>query len=90
MNRIRDTREAVVLLTLLRQQHNLENPDAPVYGRDVAEYLGLRSKSTIVNYESGHSHPSNAMLSKWLEFWGLGLFVGPIEEVEDDEDDHDL
>lgn len=85
MNRIRSTREAVVLLTMLRQQHNLEHPEAPVYGKDVAEYIGARSKSTVVNYENGNSNPSNEILSRWLEFWGLALYIGPAgEEVEND------
>lgn len=84
MNRIRNIREAVNFLTLLRQQHNLEHPDQPIYGKDVAAYIGARSKSTVVHYENGHSSPSEEMLAKWLEFWGYGLYIGPLEEVEDE------
>lgn len=75
-------REAVTFLTLLRQQHNLAYPDTPVYGKDVAAYIGARSKSTVVHYENHHSNPSEEMLSKWLEFWGYGLYIGPLEEEE--------
>ncbi len=84
MNRIRSTREAMNLLTLMRQQYNLENPEAPIYGKDIAAYIGCRSKSTVVHYEGGFSNPSHEALSKMLEFWGLGLFIGPLEEVEDE------
>jgi transcriptional regulator with XRE-family HTH domain len=67
-------------LTMLRQLHNATHPDAPVYGRDVAEYIGLRSKSTMVHYENHKTIPSLAVLEKWAEFWGLELYWRPIPE----------
>lgn len=78
-------RGIIAHLIMLREQHNLENPDAPIYQRDIAEYIGLKTKTTMTNYESGYSVPRMPILLKWLEFWGEGLFVGPLEEEEEDE-----
>jgi transcriptional regulator with XRE-family HTH domain len=70
----------MVRLALLRDEHNRANPESPIYQRDIAEYIGLKSKSTLSHYESGHSTPSLPVLVKWLEFWGLYLCIA--EEVE--------
>lgn len=77
-----DLRAVVTFLTLLRVMHNAAHPDSPIFQSDIASYIGVSSKSTITNYESGHSVPRLQILSKWLEFWGYKLAVVPIEDQE--------
>jgi hypothetical protein len=70
---------------MMRLIHNAQNPDSPIYHRDIAAYIGLKTKTTLMNYESEFSVPRLTILSKWLEFWGYKLAIVPIEEGEDEE-----
>lgn len=79
-----DLRALMTHLVMLRELHNAAHPDAPIYQADLAEFIGLKSKSTMGNYESGYSVPRLAILSKWLEFWGYKLVAVRMEDLEDE------
>ncbi len=72
-----DFRAIIAYLVMCREIHNHNHPEAPIYHRDIAEHIGLHSKSTLIGYENGRSIPSPAIVVRWAAFWGYELHLTP-------------